>query len=152
MAGAAIGISIKLTDGSALDRLNLLTIIADDLKDEMDGIGKLTAQYAAGPVMASRGSVIGKSWAPWTPAYAAWRGANALGNQYLILSGKLSKSFAWQADNNTVEVGNNTDYWKYTQYGTDKMAARPTIGFSDPLKRGIANLLSNGIQSRLNLL
>jgi len=146
----ALTINIKVSGASALDKLNRIISSTSDMKTVMDDVGKLTAQYAAGPVLASKGEAIGKTWAPWSDAYQTWRGKKGFGNQYLILTGKMSKSFAWNATDREVEVGNNTDYWPYLQFGTRKMPARPTVGFSDPLKRGIANKIQSYLQSRIN--
>ena len=146
----ALSITIKIDSPSALDKLNRIISSTSDMKDIMNDVGKLTAQYAAGPVLASKGEALGKTWAPWSANYEAWRGKKGFGNQYLILTGKLSKSFAWTANDTGVEVGNNADYWPYLQFGTRKMPARPTVGFSDPLKRGIVNKIQEGLQSRIN--
>lgn len=153
MASEMMQVEIVLTaaDKKVTNKLKALGQELTNLKETMDGIGEMVAEFAEGPVYMSAGGILGQPWKPLSDKYKLYKGKHALSNNLLVFTGKMKDSFAWTAKENSVEVGNNAPYWQYTQLGTSKMAARPTIGFTDDLRDKIKLRIHSDIKRRIEL-
>ncbi|MGZ3325703.1 MAG: phage virion morphogenesis protein [Xanthobacteraceae bacterium] len=71
-------------------------------------------------------------WSPWRPSTEKHRIKKGNANQGLLWdSGSLLNSIQGQADRDGVSVGTGVSYAGYLQDGTERMAARPFMGWTD---------------------
>lgn len=98
-------------------------------------------------ITTSKESPSGKAWAPWSYATIKARqkdGTIARGKLYHY--GKLLKSFRTKVSNKMIEIGTNVRYAKYLQFGTNKMPARPFMGWNKESKANFAKRLKEQIR------
>lgn len=146
------GMSISSNDSRIQSKLRLLANKGDLLGTElMDALGKLTAEYAEGPIFNSEGGVIGARWQPLSTKYMNWKNKNTNQSSLLVFSGKMKDSFAWTAHSDYVEVGNNAPYFAYHQSSEPrtKMPRRQMIGFDETLKNQIKTKMRSDITRKL---
>jgi len=97
------------------------------------------------------------SWAPLSPAYAAWKKRHFPGKLILERTGKMRESLNWQGASlgaggvfvprrDAVTVGTSVAYGKYHQHGTPKMPRREFLPTPDA--RHYARMLSAWILGR----
>jgi phage gpG-like protein len=71
-----------------------------------------------------------RPWAQLTPKYANWKGQRYPGQPILRATGLMQDIAQIYTEGNVFYV-KSTDYGKYHQFGTSKMAARPWMGVPD---------------------
>jgi phage gpG-like protein len=93
------------------------------------------------PMLAARFVNQGPGWAPLNPVYAAWKAKAFPGRGILERSGKLRTAFSggvgWEivVTNTSLQIDpTRTPYWRFHQYGTRRMPARPIISFDENQK------------------
>lgn len=81
------------------------------------------------------GGGSGSSWAPLSPAYAAWKASHYPGKGILVQSGALKASLAdpnavgaiFRTTPTSLEIGTSVPYALYHQLGTGRMPQRPPM-------------------------
>lgn len=123
-----------------------------DLKSTMDEVGQMVAEFAEGPVFESEGGILGEVWPRLSPAYAKYKGKHSMSNELLEFTGTMRKSFAWNASEGGVDVGNNAPYFEYHQSTEEhtKIPRRAMIGFTDELQEKIKTKIRDDIIRKIN--
>lgn len=149
---------LKITVVAGQDLLTRLKELGEnltDLPESMEQIGQEMKRFSEDEVFRSHGGIINALWAPLSAAYDYWKtttkGKNAplIRGQLLVYSGAMSHGFTYEADKDTVSVGNSEDYWVYHQSGTKKMPARKLIGFNETEKQKFGGYIQDEIQKKL---
>lgn len=145
-------IEILLTgkDQEVMRGLEKIGVDITDLRETMNAIGEAMAKFGEANIE-DEGSLLGATWKPLSQKYLTKKLKMYNVTHLLVATGTLKSDFAWTAHSDRVEVGNNTPYWEYTQRGTSKMAARPTIGFTDDIKHQIINRIRKDIKEKIRL-
>jgi len=112
-------------------------------KKVLDQIADQEIKDARRRIRTTKVTPEGLPWAPWS--YATIRQRLREGNiarGLLYKSGMLYRSFKKKVTNKKFEITNTADYSRYLQSGTNKMPARPFLGFSHNSVRRIAKLFN----------
>ncbi len=95
-------------------------------------VGETETEKARQRIDDTKTSPQGVPWDPWEPSTEKQRVRK--GNAQLGLlydEGDLFDSIHFVVDGGTVAIGSDLDYALYLQDGTEKMDARPFLGWSD---------------------
>lgn len=72
----------------------------------------------------------GKQWEPWSYSTIKAMGRNKQRRSLLYHTGNLLNSFSYRINNNQLRITNSTPYGRFLQNGTNKMPARPFMGWN----------------------
>lgn len=154
MASDLIQLEVVLTakDERIMNKLSKLAHDIVDMHETMDAIGEAMAKFGEANIEAE-GGLLDAQWKPLSQNYLNRKLKMYNVTHELVATGKMKSSFAWNASENSVEVGNNTPYWKYHQSSAPrtKMPYRPTIGFTDDIKNQISNRIRKDLRRKLEL-
>ena len=110
-------------------------------KKVMNEIAKAEVKDARRRIRTTKTDPEGRNWKAWSYTTILSRikdGTAARG--LLYKSGLLYRSFVMKTTNKKMEIKNTADYAGYLQDGTNKMVARPYLGFSKASARRIKKL------------
>ena len=115
----------------AMDELDGMLARLADPAPLLEHIGLYEVAEARERIQRSKDDPLGYAWAPWMPSTAAQRARKGNADQGLLWdTGALLDSITASVAGNTVTIGSAVDYAGYLQDGTDRMAARPFLGWS----------------------
>lgn len=101
----------------------------------------------------SSGAYGGDTWAPLSPAYAAWKATRYPGRPILVRDGDLRRSLAESFDIEVIEptfmiVGSDSDYGVHHQRGGGNLPQRKPVNLPESWRRNavrtLARFLSTG--------
>lgn len=129
---------------TAINRyLNFFTDLSPVIKDTGDYL--LTA--VRNRIQNTKTDPNGVAWAPMSPATIRNRlRRGTIAGGLLNDSGNLLNSLRLTSGPSEVSVGSTAPYASYLQRGTDRMPARPFLGWSDTDRNEIVNLINKRIQ------
>lgn len=132
-----------------------LTKLGSDLlmlKEAMTQIGAEAARYYGDEGMRSQGQVFDQDWQRLSDKYSVWKAKHYPGRGILERTGKLAGSFYFEADDNSVRVGNSVDYFKYHQSTEQrtKIPRRAPMGINDTLKQMIKTVIEADIRRKID--
>jgi len=108
-----------------------------------------------GQAFETKGQSIGYKWKPLSPAYAAWKSRHFPGRPLLVLRGPMKRSLTSSSSRNAIFnrtggrqliLGTRIKYAKFHQYGTSKMAARPTFKVDQGLVNAWAKEMAKDVE------
>ena len=97
----------------------------------------------------SQGAYASGTWAPLSPAYAAWKARAYPGTKILERTGDLKKSLTERPfgveviEPTFIVLGTDIAYAEYHQNGTDKMPQRRPVEFTESLRRDWMKLIQS---------
>jgi phage gpG-like protein len=116
--------------GQALAGLNRLAML--NMSPWMQTIGQKAQQEVHARIQQSKQDPESQPWSPWKPRTENYRTKKGNAGQGLLWDeGTLLNSIKFQADGHGVTVGTEVPYAGYLQDGTERMVARPFLGWSD---------------------
>lgn len=116
--------------GQALAALNRLAML--NMSPWMESVGKQAHAAVQSRIQQSKQDPEHQPWSPWMPSTEKHRTRKGNAGQGLLWDeGLLLHSVKFSADSGGVAVGTDVPYAGYLQDGTEHMAARPFIGWSD---------------------
>ena len=96
------------------------------------GIGKIEVENVKKRIEDTKLSPDGENWLPWADSTAKARERKGNAEQGLLWDrGDLLNSIHAQVDGEVLEVGSDLDFASYLQLGTEKMPARPFLGWNE---------------------
>lgn len=141
-------ISVTITgDKEVLAHLRKVGNGVINLRQPMSEIGRDLTGFFSGQVFASRGGIIGESWAKLSPAYARYKAKTYPGRPPLVRTGEMQRSFKSRATATSVEVYNTAKHFDYHQLGTRKMPARVMMKVDEPRLKAIHDTVDRYVQS-----
>ncbi|MFB6518580.1 hypothetical protein [Streptomyces sp. NPDC056401] len=148
MAGIHIEVEIQ-GDKEIGRKLRAMGVAALNLTAGMKDVGSYLTGLFSGEVFASRGGIIDKAWAPLSDRYAAHKAKLYPGRPPLIRTGVMNRSYQFDATRSEVQISNPTKQFVFTQLGTRRMPARPTMGLVQPQERRVVEILSRDITEQI---
>lgn len=130
-----LNITIKIA-GDAKVMRKLKTLRNIDFTQANREIGKELVDYYGNDAFATRGTVFGKRWPEYNPAYKVWKEKKYAGRGMLQLTGTMQKSFFSTVTKNTVTIDNHSPIYKYHQSSAPrtKMPRRQMAGVNGKAK------------------
>src|SRR4051794_23366598 len=104
-------------DKETIARLKKIGAGIVNLSSTMREVGDYLTGFFAGPVFASRGSVIGHPWPALSPSYATWKAEQYPGRPPLVREGTLVNSFSFSSGNSWAIVSNTDKKFAWHQLG-----------------------------------
>lgn len=128
-------VSMMTTGGMAVfDRLDWLRVRLRDMRVLLAKFGEyLVNEHIPGQFKAQG---TPRRWAPLSARYAEWKRRNYGNLPILILMGRMSKGFTYEAHARSLVIvnrvaagqrGNKTPRWIWHQFGTDRVPARQML-------------------------
>lgn len=115
---------------SALAGLNRLAML--NMSPWLQGVGKKAQQSVQQRIQQVKQDPDNAPWSPWRPSTEKYRTHKGNAGQGLLWDeGTLLNSIQMQADSGGVSIGTAVGYAGFLQDGTERMAARPFLGWSD---------------------
>lgn len=117
----------------------------------LDAVGKNQQANVTARILFTKMAPDGKPWAPWarSTAKARMKKGNA-GQGLLNDSGELSRSIRYQVSGKQVIVGSIAGpYAEFLQFGTNKMPARPFIGWSEQDKKEAKQIMMDHLKREI---
>lgn len=148
MVSSDIVVSIQ-GDKELIAKLDRFGVSILDLSKSMDEIGRYLTGFFSGEVFASRGGVIGKSWAPLDDDYAAAKARRFPGRPPLVRSGLMQRGFKHRSTALTSRIHNEAPYFDYHQAGTSKMPARVMMHMDETRARAVVALITDDITGKM---
>lgn len=141
-------------------------------KDAFQSIGKELTSYFSQQVFNSEGGILGDKWAPLNERYRNYKatghtvldlalqrekrigdGVNVYpGRGILVRTGAMQNSFTYDADNNSLTVGNTADYFVFhqsTREPREKIPRRPMMALNEDVKTIISEIIDKDIKDKL---
>ena len=123
---------------------------AEKIRD--DFLGEVATSFK------SRGRSTGRSWAPLSPTYKAWKDSAYPGRPLLVLTGRLRESLTNARSRDSVynrrqngcklvSLGTRGPYAGYHQHGTSKMPRRPVVVVKSKIGKRWAEYLSADVEA-----
>lgn len=151
---------VKLVGASELAaRLKKVGVDLYDLHTEMILVGEMLKKFYSSENFTTRGSLLGKPWAPLAASTRADKNAHWAGKPDLVRTGDLMKGFQFAAGrmqvavNNKVTVegkGQTYNLATLMQKGTSRgMPPRAMMGFTEVLRRDIVAVVDRGVKEKL---
>lgn len=97
------------------------------MRDTFNKVGVALVPIFSGQVFASRGGVIGESWAGLSQSTQQSKSKRYPGRPPLVATGEMQGSFTADASDDRVEISNRDPKFKFHQGGTSKMPARKML-------------------------
>jgi phage gpG-like protein len=114
----------------ALAGLNRLAML--NMSPWMQSVGQNAQQEIQARIQQSKQDPEHQAWSPWMPSTEKHRTKKGNAGQGLLWdAGLLLHSVKFSADRDGVAVGADVPYAGYLNDGTEHMAARPFVGWSD---------------------
>lgn len=114
----------------ALAGLNRLAML--NMSPWMQQIGQKAQQEVQARIQQTKHDPDNQSWSPWKPSTEKYRTHKGNAGQGLLWDeGTLLNSIKFAADSGGVTVGTEVGYAGYLQDGTERMAARPFLGWTE---------------------
>ena len=119
---------------------------ATDMRPIFSGVAEAFADMES-RLFASEGSSGGRTWAPLSPSYSAWKVSRGRSGQILVDTGRLRRSLTQRPFGHEVitpqrfEFGTDVPYAVYHQQGTSKMPARPPVQSDEIFESEVARML-----------
>jgi phage gpG-like protein len=114
----------------ALAGLNRLAML--NMSPWMELVGRQAQQATQARIQQSKHDPDNQPWSPWQPSTERHRIKKGNAGQGLLWDrGDLLSSIKFQTDGGGVTIGTEVGYAGYLQDGTEHMAARPFLGWSD---------------------
>jgi phage gpG-like protein len=99
-------------------------------RDFLEEVGATFAGIAIERIEKKKAGPDGVKWAPWASATRkARRKEGSAGTGLLLRTGALRDSITYEVQGQKVSVKTDNPYAGYLQNGTNKMPARPFLGF-----------------------
>lgn len=145
-----VTISIK-GDQEVMNKVKKLGDTMLHLKPAFDVIGKQARNYYATIGITDRGRPWGQEWRGYSKAYQEWKQRHYHGRPMMIVTGRLERSFDWQADENSVRIFNTAPYFKYHQSSAERhrLPRRQMMGINAPIKRIVGEAISDEITRKI---
>jgi phage gpG-like protein len=123
---------LEIDFGSAMAELDALLARLMDPAPLLEAIGAATVEHARDNITSLKLDPEGEQWAPWMPRTAAARRRKGNASQGLLWdTGTLLDSIHADVAGDLLTVGTPVSYAGYLQGGTEKMVARPFLGWSE---------------------
>jgi phage gpG-like protein len=114
----------------ALAGLNRLAML--NMSPWMASVGKTAQQSVKQRIQQSKQDPDNAPWSPWMPRTEKYRTHKGNAGQGLLWDeGTLLNSIKFHSASDGVSVSTEVPYASYLQDGTERMAARPFMGWSD---------------------
>jgi phage gpG-like protein len=116
--------------GQALAALNRLAML--NMSPWLDSVGQKAQQDVQARIQQTKHDPESQPWSPWQPRTEKQRLKKGNAGQGLLWDeGTLLNTIKFSADSGGVTIGTEVGYAGYLQDGTQRMAARPFLGWSD---------------------
>ncbi|PIP38188.1 MAG: hypothetical protein COX19_14105 [Desulfobacterales bacterium CG23_combo_of_CG06-09_8_20_14_all_51_8] len=118
-------------------------------RSEFTETGKYLQNFFAGQVFSTRGGVIGESWKPLSPAYAARKAMRYPGRGILEATGRMRGSFQYESSNMWTRVFNTVNYFKYHQsrMPRTRLPRRVMMKLDNQRKQSIVQIFHKGLDN-----
>ena len=132
-------------------RLKIAVKGMKDFKKPLDKTGKYLRDFIKGDVFETRGRVIGETWKPLNKKYAIWKSQHYPGKGILEATGNMKSGFKYEANRQSVVVGNIVDYFKFHQSNKPrtKMPRRIVMKLDEPRKQKIVKFFHEDLRKKL---
>lgn len=140
-----IVIEVKGQEGVA-SNLKRLSAGLNNLTSPMSEIGRYLTGFFSGEMFASRGGVVGESWAPLDDRYAAYKARTFPGRPPLIRRGTMNRSFKANAGRASVLLYNSDPKFDYHQLGTKHIPARTMMAIDQTRTRRIVDIIEGHLE------
>jgi phage gpG-like protein len=99
-------------------------------REFLDLLGQSMLAAAHKRIQTTKRDANGRAWAPWATSTArARRKSGSAGRGLLYNTGALDRSLTYTVQGPKVSVQTASPYARYLQNGTNRMPARPFLGF-----------------------
>lgn len=116
----------------AIAELNAIAVRLANMTPFLQSVGNTQAGAIHARIQRSKTAPMGGNWAPWRPRTEAARIKKGNAQQGLLWdSGALLNSFVVETGPDAVTIGTPVSYAVYLQDGTERMAAREFMGWSE---------------------
>jgi len=144
-------VSVKINIDQPLEALNAL---GDDLmmwEEYYKSIGASLVDYFSGQVFISQGGVLDEPWPELSEAYNVWKAEEYPGRPPLVREGEMQESFYYDADDDSLTIGNSSDHFIYHQSSEtrEKIPRRVMMAINNDVESIIAYGIDNGITEKL---
>lgn len=119
--------------------------VKDAPKEAMEIMGRRAVSDTQLRIRSSKTAPDGTPWAPWSMATQREYARRGHGGTLLFHTGALHNSIQYRLSEHTLTVYSNVGYAKHLQFGTNKMPARPFMGWTGNDLNTIKRLLKEHI-------
>ena len=124
--------------------------IAEAKTRELEKIGRQQVQVVQNRIANSKTDANGNAWRPWSIATLRQRRREGTASRGLLYrTGRLLRSIGFRITgtltSQVLTIYSNVPYARYLQFGTNRMPARPFLGFRNQINR-ILTQLRNSVQ------
>lgn len=143
---------IEIDAEQALMELGAMVARAANLAPVLEIIGQSEVENTRARIQQSKTNPWGGDWAPWAESTEASRQRKGNAGQGLLWDdGDLLDSIHFKVDAmegvGWVDIGSDLDYALYLQDGTEKMPARPFLGWNDAPLAFYEAMMANYVQT-----
>lgn len=153
-------VTIEITgDKQLIAKMQRLSLNMYNHRTAMKNIGDQLKRYYGNEAFASEGGVFGAQWAPLSAATLRSRtrrsrgplGAGVGANQPLVGTGKMRKSFYYNATKDSVTITNKASYFKYHQseLPRKRLPRRQMIGVNSQVRRIVQSEINDSVRRKL---
>jgi len=143
----AINITIK-GDKEVERKLQTIGRIDKKLHAAFVVIGKEAVQYYETQGFTDQGRPWGNPWAPLSQVYKIAKEKKFPGRPTLVATGDMQGSFRANAEDDSVEIDNTSEYYKYHQSRASRkgnLPRRQMAGINNPIKRIVRDAIHDEI-------
>lgn len=131
--------------------LSQLGLDFKDLRGAMNEVGRQNVKFFSGNVFASRGGAIGQPWQRLNDRYAAQKAKKWGSKPILVRTGKMQRSFKYQATSMDVTISNTDPKFKYHQSSDTRyvLPRRAMIGVYGTLQRDVTSVIGKVLADKI---
>lgn len=121
------------------------------LQSAMTAIGDSLSKYYRDVGFSSQGGVFGGQWPRLSPAYAARKAKEYPGRPILVKTGKMQRSFEYDAKQTYVKISNEAPQFIYHQSTAPrlKLPRRAMMGVNGAVKKTVNEIVKREINAKL---
>lgn len=121
------------------------------LQGAMNTIGKSLTDYSSTKVFASRGGILGDTWDDLSPAYKLLKAKQYPGRSPLVKTGHMQRSFAHEADDTSVTIFNEAEYFAYHQSNEPRshLPRRAMMAVNNDIRTMVADIINYDINEKI---
>ena len=139
---------IEMDAELALAELNAIVARAALPGPVLELIGHSEVENARGRIQQTKVNPWGGDWASWADSTAYSRERKGTAGQGLLWDrGDLLESIHFAIMGESVEIGSDLEIARYLQDGTERMPARPFLGWAEPVLPFYEQLWINYLQT-----
>jgi phage gpG-like protein len=133
------------------DRLKRTADGVTDLREPLSEGAKYLVKYYSGQAFVSQGGVFGARWPRLSPAYEARKLKKWGARPTLVASGRMQRSFDYEAHPMQAEVTNTADQFKYHQSSAPRrvIPRRQMMGVNPAIEREVNRIVNAHVREML---